>query len=330
MSFLALLIFSMGMGLSAQENIFVLKDSYIYPKKKFIDSLAVAEAVVKPYETFATSSATIRSGRDKNYQVRLSKFAGGTYPGDFQAIQIFLGNKCLLEVTNADGWTSLPPNVPSNNNYYFTVNISPYSTALFFFSQAKDNFPPDLTIVVIKTGKAHLVYHRPCVLQSISKNSYSVRLEMDDRYPVYVVPGATSSEVTTEPEEPVVEEQQAEPQAQPKKKRNPKSVPVWKPERFEAFWSYYPRHEDRVSAVREWDRLKPEDGLIDTIARALKRQVQNKDWAVPYACRYLRNQRWLDELPKDGRAAPARPRARQLTGWHTEVIDGEEVLVEDG
>lgn len=116
----------------------------------------------------------------------------------------------------------------------------------------------------------------------------------------------------------------------PKKKRNPKSVPVWKPERFEAFWKFYPRHEDRVSAVREWDRLKPEDALIDTIARALKRQVQNKDWAVPYACRYLRNQRWLDELPKDGRAAPARPQARQLTGWHTEVIDGEEVLVEDG
>ena len=117
---------------------------------------------------------------------------------------------------------------------------------------------------------------------------------------------------------------------EPKRKRAPKSVPVWKPERFEAFWAYYPRHEDRVSAVREWDRLKPEDGLIDTIARALKRQVQNKDWAVPYACRYLRNQRWLDELPKDGKAAPARPQARQLTGWHAEVIDGEEVLVEDG
>lgn len=117
---------------------------------------------------------------------------------------------------------------------------------------------------------------------------------------------------------------------QPKKKRNPKSVPTWKPERFEAFWKFYPRHEDRVSAVREWDRLKPEDALIDTIARALKRQVQNKDWAVPYACRYLRNQRWLDELPNDGSPAPARPKARQLTGWHTEVINGEEVLVQNG
>lgn len=265
LSFLALLIFSMGMGLSAQENIFVLKDSYIYPKKKFIDSLAVAEAVVKPYETFATSTATIRSGRDKNYQVRLSKFAGGTYPGDFQTIQIFLGNKCLLEVTNADGWTSLPPNVPSNNNYYFTVNISPYSTALFFFSQAKDNFPPDLTIVVIKTGKAHLVYHRPCVLQSISKNSYSVRLELDDRYPMYVVPGATSSEVTTEPEEPVVEEQQAEPQEQPQKKRK---------------WRRRDKQEVEPVAVPQPDTVK----VVETPAQVVKKEepkpVQPKRYLI--------------------------------------------------
>lgn len=265
LSFLALLIFSMGMGLSAQENIFVLKDSYIYPKKKFIDSLAVAEAVVKPYETFATSTATIRSGRDKNYQVRLSKFAGGTYPGDFQAIQIFLGNKCLLEVTNADGWTSLPPNVPSNNNYYFTVNISPYSTALFFFSQAKDNFPPDLTIVVIKTGKAHLVYHRPCVLQSISKNSYSVRLELDDRYPMYVVPGATSSEVTTEPEEPVVEEQQAEPQEQPKKKRK---------------WRRRDKQEVEPVAVPQPDTAKAVETPAPVVKKEEPKPVQPKRYLI--------------------------------------------------
>ena len=265
LSFLALLIFSMGMGLSAQENIFVLKDSYIYPKKKFIDSLAVAEAVVKPYETFATSTATIRSGRDKNYQVRLSKFAGGTYPGDFQAIQIFLGNKCLLEVTNADGWTSLPPNVPSNNNYYFTVNISPYSTALFFFSQAKDNFPPDLTIVVIKTGKAHLVYHRPCVLQSISKNSYSVRLELDDRYPMYVVPGAMSSEVTTEPEEPVVEEQQAEPQEQPKKKRK---------------WRRRDKQEVEPVAVPQPDTAKAVETPAPVVKKEEPKPVQPKRYLI--------------------------------------------------
>ena len=48
----------------AQENIFVLRDGYIYPKKKFIDSLAVADKnMVKKYETFAKSTPTIRRGR---------------------------------------------------------------------------------------------------------------------------------------------------------------------------------------------------------------------------------------------------------------------------
>lgn len=74
----------------AQENIFVLKDGYVYPKKKFIDSLAVADKnLVKPYETFATSTASIRSGRDKNYQVRLSKFKGGNYPETFRPYRFF-------------------------------------------------------------------------------------------------------------------------------------------------------------------------------------------------------------------------------------------------
>ena len=114
-----------------------------------------------------------------------------------------------------------------------------------------------------------------------------------------------------------------------KKKRSPKSVPQWKPERFEKFWAYYPRHEDRVSAVREWDRLKPSDELIDAIARALLWQTRIEDWPAPYACRYLRNQRWLDEPPKQKGQAP-RPTAPSLKGWHYETIDGEEVLVPDG
>lgn len=119
------------------------------------------------------------------------------------------------------------------------------------------------------------------------------------------------------------------PQGGQAKKKKTKSVPAWKPERFEAFWKFYPRHEDRVSAVREWDRLKPDDALIDAIARALKWQVRAEDWPAPYACRYLRNQRWMDEPKQGGKVGPPKARARQLTGWHTEIINGEEVLVPD-
>ncbi len=82
-----------------------------------------------------------------------------------------------------------------------------------------------------------------------------------------------------------------------------------------------------MSAVREWDRLKPGDELIDAIARALLWQTKDPDWPVPYACRYLRNQRWTDEPSRP--RAQGRPAAQQMTGWHMAIVDGEEVLVPD-
>ena len=51
------------------------------------------------------------------------------------------------------------------------------------------------------------------------------------------------------------------------------------------------------------------------------------DWPVPYACRYLRNQRRTDEPPRP--RAQGRPAAQQMTGWHMAIVDGEEVLVPD-
>lgn len=83
-----------------------------------------------------------------------------------------------------------------------------------------------------------------------------------------------------------------------KRQRRPKSEPTWKPERFEAFWDYYPRGEDRMGAVAEWDKLRPDDALIDRMARALARQMASEEWqrgiGIPYACRWLRKRRWED------------------------------------
>lgn len=91
-----------------------------------------------------------------------------------------------------------------------------------------------------------------------------------------------------------------------KRQRRSKSVPAWKPERFEAFWDYYPRGEDRMGAVEEWDKLQPDDTLIDRMARALARQKASEEWqrgiGIPYACRWLRKRRWED--------VPAQPQAQ--------------------
>ena len=52
-------------------------------------------------------------------------------------------------------------------------------------------------------------------------------------------------------------------------RRAPKKVALWKPERFASFWQYYPRGESKQAAIAAWDKLRPDDALIDDIALSL-------------------------------------------------------------
>lgn len=111
-------------------------------------------------------------------------------------------------------------------------------------------------------------------------------------------------------------------------KRKGRTDAKWRPEQFEAFWKFYRTHarkEDRAGAVREWDRLKPDDALLETMAQALRVQIASAEWrrgiGIPYACRWLKNRRWEDvDL-----TAPTEAPKRRYAG--TRIIDGVEVDV---
>lgn len=111
------------------------------------------------------------------------------------------------------------------------------------------------------------------------------------------------------------------------RKRRSKTTPTWKPERFEGFWAYYPRGENRMGAVRAWDRLKPDDALIETIGRALQVLKASPAWrdgvGIPYASTFLNGRRWEDATAKrpaqSAKAQPVRrlepPPDSQDGGW---------------
>lgn len=111
------------------------------------------------------------------------------------------------------------------------------------------------------------------------------------------------------------------PQGGQRGKREPKETADWKPERFEAFWKFYRKNvrgEDRQSAIRAWDKLRPDDALIARIGRALETQVASESWQAgygkPYASTYLNRRRWEDveDLPTQ----PARPAPEgRAYGW---------------
>lgn len=87
------------------------------------------------------------------------------------------------------------------------------------------------------------------------------------------------------------------------------SAPKWKPERFEAFWRYYPaipdgnghgRRPAKDRAARAWDRLRPDDQTLALMGQALRRQKESRQWregvGIPYASTWLNRRAWEEEL----------------------------------
>ena len=105
------------------------------------------------------------------------------------------------------------------------------------------------------------------------------------------------------------------------RRRAHKDAPDWKPDRFAGFWAYYPQdgRKSKQDAIKAWDQLRPDDALIATIGRSLRRLKASEAWGpgrrIPYAATFLRGERWhdADELPEphgDGSG-------QEVFGWQT-------------
>lgn len=100
----------------------------------------------------------------------------------------------------------------------------------------------------------------------------------------------------------------------PKRRREPKAAPDWKPDRFEGFWRMYPLKKSKQAAIRAWDSLHPDDRLLAVMGRALQRQLASPEWqrkireeggqGIPYPATWLNGRRWEDEDNPVRDAAP--------------------------
>lgn len=150
----------------------------------------------------------------------------------------------------------------------------------------------------------------------------------------------------TDLKEPPKAPQGAAVSEKPKRARKGKSVPSWQPEKFEGFWRAYPRDEDRARAVEQWDKLPQdkelmsrhsgsEEALLLEISRGLKRHLESREWrenvGVPYAFRWLRDRKWTEKSkrPATPAAQSALPGPAVPRTFHTEIINGEEVVIYD-
>ena len=93
------------------------------------------------------------------------------------------------------------------------------------------------------------------------------------------------------------------PKGERSRRNEHRAAPEWKPERFEQLWRWYPgdpeRHAkrgNRQRAIRAWDKLHPDDALIETVAEALERQAASEEWregvGIPHLSTYLNGYGW--------------------------------------
>nr|DAL91760.1 MAG TPA: Dna polymerase B [Caudoviricetes sp.] len=101
------------------------------------------------------------------------------------------------------------------------------------------------------------------------------------------------------------------------RRREAKKEPDWKPDRFADFWQAYPRGESKQAAINAWDKLKPDDDLLEAMARGLMRQLRSEQWqagiGIPYASTWINQRRWEDEDKGSIRPADDHGGLRQ---WH--------------
>lgn len=86
-------------------------------------------------------------------------------------------------------------------------------------------------------------------------------------------------------------------------KNTPHNPPRGAEERFDRFWSAYPKKVAKPAARKAFDRLKPDDGLIGLMLAALEKHKATDQWTrdggqfIPNPATWLNQKRWEDDLP---------------------------------
>lgn len=75
-------------------------------------------------------------------------------------------------------------------------------------------------------------------------------------------------------------------------------------ERFARFWTAYPRKEAKQTAIKAFERIKPDDATLDAMLSNIARSKESAQWQedggrfIPHPATWLNQRRWEDEPPK--------------------------------
>ena len=138
---------------------------------------------ITPY-ILKTSDAQTTSSGDA-YAIRCLQYNHWENdPGDFHVVEISSGGKSLLTLENPEGWEFFRSDAGFDiNSYpcYGRIDLDGDAIALLFTGVNIMSQPPYCTVVILKGGKATLVYNQPAFINDIRKSGDEtvITLEMN-------------------------------------------------------------------------------------------------------------------------------------------------------
>lgn len=193
------------------ENIYTFDDrGEMVINEKFIDThVERNDSEVKPYELIGISTFEAHS---KKYELQVLEYNGWKdEAGDFRIIRLFHNDKLILEFIDEEGWIGNPlikdektwiggPSRDIDSGYYrhfrkFEYSASKHATytghsliyplennitALLFEGFCYGSQPYVFTIIIVKDGKAQVVYNKPCFVAGFEAYEKGFELSLED------------------------------------------------------------------------------------------------------------------------------------------------------
>lgn len=81
---------------------------------------------------------------------------------------------------------------------------------------------------------------------------------------------------------------------------------------FADFWKAYPKHQDRQGALKAFEKLKPDQELLDQMIKSINAWKQSEQWTkdggqyIPMPTTWLNRRRWEDDLPQTAQFTPVK------------------------
>jgi hypothetical protein len=81
---------------------------------------------------------------------------------------------------------------------------------------------------------------------------------------------------------------------------------------FADFWKAYPKHQDKQGALKAFQKLKPDQELLDQMIKSINAWKQSEQWTkdggqyIPMPTTWLNRRRWEDDLPQTAQFKPVK------------------------